>query len=55
MEVLKGKTVFLTFFETWCGNCRRIVKQMNEMVKKYSSADFVFLYLSSENLDRQTL
>ena len=34
--VLKGKTVFLTFFETWCGNCRRIVKQMNELAKKYS-------------------
>ncbi len=49
---LKGKTLFLTFFESWCGNCIRIVKQMNELEKKYSSDDFVFLYLSSENLSR---
>ncbi len=49
---LKGKTIFLTFFETWCGNCIRIVKQMNKLTKKYSSDEVVFLYLSSENLDR---
>ena len=48
----QGKTVFLTFFESWCGNCRRIEKQINRLTGKYGSDDFIFIYLSSEPLDR---
>ena len=48
---LKGKTIFLEFFESWCGNARAMVPRVNRLFEKYSSEDFVFLYLSAQKRD----
>ncbi|MFC1726441.1 TlpA family protein disulfide reductase [candidate division KSB1 bacterium] len=48
---LKGKTIFLEFFESWCGNARAQVPKVNKLYEKFGSDDFVFLYLSAQNKD----
>jgi thiol-disulfide isomerase/thioredoxin len=45
---LTGKVVYVDFWASWCGPCRKSFPWMNKINKQYSSADFVVI---SVNLD----
>ena len=42
----KGKVVYLDFWATWCGPCRKSFPWMNEMQKKYQSQGLEIIAVS---------
>lgn len=40
LSAYKGKVVYLDFWASWCGPCRKTFPWMNEMQKKYSKSGF---------------
>ena len=44
MSELKGKTVLLVFFATWCAPCMKELPKIEEEIwKKYQSEDFLVI------------
>ena len=41
LDKLRGKIVYVDFWASWCGPCRRSFPWMNEMQQKYGSKGFV--------------
>ena len=39
----KGKVVFLNFWATWCGYCRREMPSMEKLYQKFKDKDFIIL------------
>jgi thiol-disulfide isomerase/thioredoxin len=40
LDKLKGRVVYVDFWASWCGPCRRSFPWMNELVQKYGPAGF---------------
>ncbi len=53
-EDLKGKTVVLNFWATWCSPCKREIPHLNELVKEFGDdSTIVFIAITKE--DRRTV
>jgi thiol-disulfide isomerase/thioredoxin len=53
LESLRGQTVMVEFWATWCGPCVAGIPHLNEMQKKYGDKGFRILSLTAE--DRETV
>ncbi len=52
LKSLRGKVVYLDFWASWCGPCRKSFPWMNEMHRKYSDAGFVVLAVNVDTKPR---
>ncbi len=48
---LKGKTVLIHFWSSWCPHCRKVIPRLNELADTFRNENFVLL--SVTNLNRQ--
>jgi len=54
LSELKGKNVFLNFFTTWCGPCKRELPEIQKIQEEYKDKDLL-VYLINLNEDEQTV
>ena len=52
LENLKGKTVFLNYWATWCRPCLAEMPDMDKAAKVLGSENFVFLAASDEDIEK---
>ncbi len=50
LESLRGQVVYVDFWASWCGPCKRSFPWMNEMARKYGAKGFAVVAV---NLDRK--
>lgn len=50
LEQLRGRVVYVDFWASWCGPCRRSFPWMNEMRQRYRDTDLVILGI---NVDKR--
>lgn len=49
---LKGKTIFLNFWATWCRPCIAEMPDIDEAAKMLGTDEFVFIAASDESIDK---
>ena len=52
MDSLKGKTIFLNYWATWCKPCLAEMPDMDKAFKELADEDFIFLAASDENIEK---
>ncbi|NOX85567.1 MAG: TlpA family protein disulfide reductase, partial [Chlorobi bacterium] len=45
----EGKVIYLDFWASWCGPCKREMPYSQELKKEFNGRDVVFLYFSTDN------
>jgi len=50
---LKGKTVVINVWATWCGPCVFEIPKLNEMVEEFDSEDIVFIALDEQDSTKE--
>jgi len=49
LQDFRGKTVYLDFWASWCGPCRKSFPWMSQMQQRYGARDFIVIAI---NLDK---
>ena len=52
LDNLKGKTIFLNYWATWCRPCLAEMPDMDKAAKILSDENFIFLAASDEEIDK---
>jgi thiol-disulfide isomerase/thioredoxin len=52
LDSLKGKTIFLNYWATWCRPCLAEMPDMDKASKILSKENFIFLAASDEEIDK---
>ena len=54
MKQLRGNTVLLNFWATWCPYCRKSIPELVDLQKRYKNKGLVVLGISTENRRQAT-
>jgi len=49
LDKYKGKVIYLDFWASWCGPCKREMPYSQQLKKQLDGKDVVFLYFSTDN------
>ena len=48
LKKYKGQVVYLDFWASWCGPCKKEMPHSQELKKKYTGQDVAFVYISTD-------
>ncbi|MEJ2596633.1 MAG: TlpA family protein disulfide reductase [bacterium] len=48
LKKYKGKVIYLDFWASWCGPCKREMPYSSQLKKKYNGKDVAFVYISTD-------
>lgn len=54
LDSFKGKTVFIDFWATWCGPCKKEMPHIEKLAQEFQKQGLVILTISNENKDTIT-
>lgn len=49
----RGKIILINFWTSWCPNCRREIKRLNEFQRKYKNPDFEIIGVNLDEDDKR--
>ena len=49
LEELAGQVIFINFWASWCGPCRKELPELEELYLRYKDLGFIILAISNDN------